>query len=88
MKSQLHKFLFSSRERFLEAILLARDCPFCSRNNNSPKSKRVQESFPSQNIFSDSKYSLRHRKCGVRGYMHELFVSKPRTSEVRASEGL
>ena len=35
----------------------------------------------------DHKYSLRHRKCGVRGYMHELFVSKTRTSEVRASEG-
>ena len=32
-------------------------------------------------------YGLRHRKCGVRGYMHELFVSKTRTSEVRASEG-
>ena len=32
-------------------------------------------------------YSLRHRKCGIRGYMHELFVSKTRTSEVRASEG-
>ena len=32
-------------------------------------------------------YSLRHRKCGARGYMHELFVSKTRTSEVRASEG-
>ena len=32
-------------------------------------------------------YSLHHRKCGVRGYMHELFVSKTRTSEVRASEG-
>ena len=32
-------------------------------------------------------YSLRHRKCSVRGYMHELFVSKTRTSEVRASEG-
>ena len=28
-------------------------------------------------------YSLRHRKCGVRGYIHELFVSKPE----RASEG-
>ena len=26
-------------------------------------------------------YSLRHRKCGVQGYMHELFVSKTRTSE-------
>ena len=22
-------------------------------------------------------YSLRHRKCSVRGYIHELFVSKP-----------
>ena len=22
-------------------------------------------------------YSLRHRKCDVRGYIHELFVSKP-----------
>ena len=32
-------------------------------------------------------YSLRHRKCGVRGYMHKLFVSKTRTSAVRASEG-
>ena len=30
---------------------------------------------------------LRHRKCFVRGYMRELFVSKTRTSEVRASEG-
>ena len=25
--------------------------------------------------------------CGVRGYMHELFLSKTQTSEVRASEG-
>ena len=32
-------------------------------------------------------YSLRHRECGVRGYMHEFFVSKTRTIEVRASEG-
>ena len=32
-------------------------------------------------------YSLRHRKCGVRGFIHELFVSKTRTSDVRASEG-
>ena len=29
-------------------------------------------------------YSLRHRKCGVRGCNHEL---KTRTGEVRASEG-
>ena len=38
-------------------------------------------------LHTAGKYSLRHRKCGVRGYMHELFVSKARTSEVRASEG-
>ena len=37
------------------AILPARDCPFCSRNKISPKSKRVHESFLSQNIFRDSK---------------------------------
>ena len=29
-------------------------------------------------------YCLRHRKCGVRGFIHELFVSKTRTSEERA----
>ena len=32
-------------------------------------------------------YSLRHRKCGVRGYIHKLFVSKPeraRYERVRA----
>ena len=33
------------------------------------------------------KYSLRHRKCGVRGFILELFVSKTRTCEERASEG-
>ena len=38
-------------------------------------------------IDGRSKYSLRHRKCGIRGFIHELFVSKTRTSEVRASEG-
>ena len=32
-------------------ILLARDCPFCSRNKISPKSKRVRESFLLQNVF-------------------------------------
>ena len=37
------------------AILPARDFPFCSRNNISPKSKRVHESFLSQTIFRDSK---------------------------------
>ena len=37
------------------AILSARDCPFCFRNKISPKSKRVHESFLSQNIFRDSK---------------------------------
>ena len=38
-------------------------------------------------FFSSCIYSLRHRKCSVRGYMHEVFVSKTRTSEARASEG-
>ena len=37
------------------ATLPARDCPFCSRNKISPKSKRAHESFLSQNIFRDSK---------------------------------
>ena len=37
------------------AILPVRDCPFCSRNNISPKSNRVHETFLSQNIFRDSK---------------------------------
>ena len=32
--------------------------------------------------------TVHHRKCGVRGFIYELFVSKPRTSDVRASEGL
>ena len=35
------------------AILPARDCPFCSRSKISLKSKRVHESFLSQNIFRD-----------------------------------
>ena len=30
-------------------------------------------------------YSLRHRKCGARGFIHELFVSKTRTSEVQTT---
>ena len=43
--------------------------------------------WQSRFTFWVSIYSLRHRKCGVRGFIHELFVSKTRTSEVRASEG-
>ena len=42
-------------EREDGATLPARDCLSCSRNNISPKSKRVHEIFPSQNIFRDSK---------------------------------
>ena len=38
-------------------------------------------------ISAWKKSSLRHRKCGVRGFVHELFVSKTRTNEVRESEG-
>ena len=37
------------------AILPAQDCPFCSCNKTSLKSKWVHESFLSQNIFRDSK---------------------------------
>ena len=37
------------------AILPPRDCPFCFRNNIPPNSKRVHESFPSQNVFRYSK---------------------------------
>ena len=40
-----------------------------------------------QNKIPAHTYSLRHKKCGVRGFIHELFVSKTRTSAVRASEG-
>ena len=48
----------------------------------------VKGRYIGQNIrLLNDIYSLRLRKCGVRGYMHELFVSKTRTSEVRASEG-
>ena len=38
----------------MEQYCPAQDCPFCSRNNISPKSKWVHESFLSQNIFRDS----------------------------------
>ena len=33
---------------------MERYCPFCSRNNISPKSKRVYESSHSQIFFRDS----------------------------------
>ena len=32
-------------------------------------------------------YSLRHTKCDVQGFIHELCLSKTPTSEVRLSEG-
>ena len=48
---------------------------------------KTSHSYLHMHALRFHKYSLRHRKCGVRGYMHELFVSKTRTSEVRASEG-
>ena len=34
-------------------ILPTRDCPFCSSNKISPKSKRVHKNLLSQNIFLD-----------------------------------
>ena len=40
--------------------LLTQDCPFCSRNNISPKSKQLYESFLSQNIFRNSKKIFCH----------------------------
>ena len=39
------------------------------------------------NVLLETIYSLRHRKCGVRGYIDELFVWKPeraRYERVRA----
>ena len=47
------------------AILPARDCPFCSRNNISPKSKQMHDSFLSQNIFRDSKTIFCHLSVGM-----------------------
>ena len=41
------------------------DWPFCSRNNVSPKSKRVHESFLSQDIFRDSKNIFRDFSVGM-----------------------
>ena len=41
----------------------------------------------SRNLYKFGIYSLRHKKCGVRGYIHESFVSKPeraRYERVRA----
>ena len=52
----------SGRDR---VILPARDCPFCSRNKISRKSKRVHESFLSQNIFRESKKILCDFSVGV-----------------------
>ena len=42
----------------------------------------ARQSFPSavlkwRKVLRIRIYSLRHRKCGVRGFIHELFVSKP-----------
>ena len=44
------------------ALLLPRDCPFCSRNNISPKSKRVDENFLSQNILATTQITDIGRK--------------------------
>ena len=48
-------------------ILPARDCPFCSRNNISLKSKQVHESFLSQNIFRDivKRFSVTDFSVGI-----------------------
>ena len=47
--------LIGYRRGLAGAILLARDCPFCFCNNISPKSKRVHETFLSQNSCLDVK---------------------------------
>ena len=50
---------------------------FCFQNVANSKQARLEYHI----------YSLRHRKCGVRGFIHELFVSKPeraRYERVRA----
>ena len=59
------------------AILPARDCPLCSPNNISPKSKRVHESLLSQNIFRDSKKIFYDFSVGM-----ELENEKPETERV------
>ena len=52
-------------ERARGAILPARDCPFCSRNNILPKLKWVHETFLSQNIFRDSKKIFCDSSVGI-----------------------
>ena len=54
---------------------------------NTIQYNTIQYNTIQYNTIQYNTYSLRHRKCGVRGFIHELFVSKTRTSEVRASEG-
>ena len=44
---------------------MERYCPFCSRNIISPKSKRVHESFLSQNVFRDGKKIFCDSSVGV-----------------------
>ena len=54
---------------------------------NTIQHSTTQHNTMQYNSIQCSTYSLRHRKCGVRGFVHELFVSKTRTSEIRASGG-
>ena len=57
--------------------------PCCSKEREEPGA-RLGPLEPSRKVC---KYSLRHRKCFVRGFIHELFVSKPeraRYERVRA----
>ena len=52
-----------------------------------PPPKFPSDPESSSVVFFYQKCSLRHRKCFVRGYIHELFVSKPeraRYERVRA----
>ena len=58
-----------------------------SRLGPATETKSDWSEFILKQVSCKQIYSLRHRKCGVRGYIHELFVSKPeraRYERVRA----
>ena len=61
------------------AILPTRDCPFCSCNNISPKSKWVHKSFLLQNTFCGSRkifcdFSVRMEQKNEKTEMHYHFA--------------
>ena len=62
-------------------------CAYFSINTSTFTAYNEKLNFKEPKAPMCHQYSLRHRRCGVRDFIHELFVSKTRTSEVRASEG-